>query len=161
MSQIQIMHVVALLVGALPVSQASGATDATYKDASLASLEQRLTTINSDLQQLAHFSLRGGIGAIGCRSAGHLDPEHTEWFEIDLEQTFTIDEIVLVPTLWRDTEKGFQADGFPLAFRIIAGTDDNRTGSVGSGFAVPPRNPSLRRPVRSTRFCPAPSSNDQ
>ena len=33
-----------------------------------------------------------------------------------------VDEIVLVPTLWRDSIKGFQSDGFPKAIRVIAGT---------------------------------------
>ncbi len=149
------MHISALLVGILPFVQASAATDSSYKDTTLAGLEQRLTAIDSDLRQLAHFSLRGGVGAIGCRSAAHLDPEHTEWLEIDLEQTFTIDEIVLVPTIWRDTEKGFQADGFPLAFRIIAGTDENRTGSVivehPRHKSVLPRIAPLVMPITKTR----------
>ncbi|MFC1766615.1 ATP-binding protein, partial [Planctomycetota bacterium] len=155
MTLIQIMLVSAPLVGILLALQASVATDASYKDAPLASLEQRVATIEAKLEQLAHFSLRGGIGAIGCRSAGHLDPECTEWFEIDLEETFTIDEIVLVPTLWRDTEKGFQADGFPLEFRIVAGTDDNPTGSVivehPQSKAVLPRIAPLVIPITKTR----------
>jgi len=103
-------------------------------DASLSQLEQRAADIDAELNQLAHYSLRSGVGSIGYRSAAHLEPEHTEWVQIQLEADTPIDQIVLVPTIWRDTKSGFKADGFPLQFRIIAGTAHDLEGSVIASF---------------------------
>ena len=103
-------------------------------DASLSQLEQRAADIDAELNQLAHYSLRSGVGSIGYRSAAHLEPEHTEWVQIQLEADTPIDQIVLVPTIWRDTKSGFKADGFPLQFRIIAGTAHDPEGSVIASF---------------------------
>ena len=97
---------------------------------SLATLENQLAEVDAELQRLAKFSLRGGIGAIGFRSQFHDSSENTEWVRIDFEDEFSIDEIVLVPNLWRDTDKGFKADGFPAQFRIFAGTENDPDGTV-------------------------------
>lgn len=99
-------------------------------DASLSQLEQRAADIDAELDQLAHYSLRSGVGSIGYRSDVHLEAEHTEWVEIQLEADTPIDQIVLVPSIWRDTKAGFKADGFPLQFRIIAGTAKDAEGTV-------------------------------
>ena len=97
---------------------------------SLAALEDQLADVDAELQRLSKFSLRGGIGAIGFRSQFHDSSENTEWVRIDFEDEFSIDEIVLVPNLWRDTDKGFKADGFPAQFRIFAGTENDAGGTV-------------------------------
>ena len=81
----------------------------------LSQLEQRAEAIDSELDQLAHYSLRSGVGAIGYRSDVYLEAEHTVWIEIQLEADTAIDQIVLVPSIWRDTKAGFKADGFPIA----------------------------------------------
>ena len=101
---------------------------------SIAQLEQRLVAIDSELKQLARTSLRGGIGGIGYRSMWHETADQTEWVEIELGHEFLIDEIVLTPVLWRDSVKGFQADAFPEAFRIIAGTKNSPDGTVVADF---------------------------
>jgi len=98
-------------------------------------LEQRLETIAAELDQLARFNPRGGTGSIGYRSAEHPDADHLEWVQVELEQPTPIDQIVLVPTLGRDTENGFQADAFPVDFRILAGTDPNSAGTVIASFS--------------------------
>lgn len=116
------------LTGLLPVL-ATGA-QAPLSDLSLSQLEQRLAEIDTELDQLAHYSLRSGIGSIGYRSMWRITDEQTEWVEIELEQEVPLDEIVLVPALWRDAEIGFQADGFPDEFRITIGTTNDRTGTV-------------------------------
>jgi len=100
----------------------------------LSSLEERLTEIDTELAKLARTSLRSGVGSIGFRSMGHTKPETREWVEVSLDNLHPIDEIVLVPALWRDSAKGFQADGFPEAFRIIVGTDTDREGLVMATF---------------------------
>ena len=108
-----------LLVLIMPIMSLCAQTNTQLKALSLPRLEQRLATIDSDLEQLAHYSLRSGIGAIGYRSWAYKTAENPEWVEIELDRDYPIHEIVLVPTIWRDTEKGFQADGFPAAFRLF------------------------------------------
>lgn len=130
MSRMYIIRMTALLVLILPAMNACAKSNTQLRAFSLPRLEKRLATIDSDLDQLAHYSLRSGIGAIGYRSMGHTTADHLEWVEVELDGNYLIDEIVLVPNIWRDTDKGFQSDGFPAAFRIWAGTDGNRTGAV-------------------------------
>ena len=98
-------------------------------------LEQRLEAIDAELDQLARFNPRSGTGSIGYRSPYHPDADQLEWVQIELEQPTPIDRIVLVPAIWRDTESGFQADGFPVNFRILAGTDANSDGTVIASFS--------------------------
>jgi len=100
----------------------------------LSQLEQHAEAIDSELDQLAHYSLRSGVGAIGYRSDVYQEAEHTVWIEIQLEADTAIDQIVLVPSIWRDTKAGFKADGFPLEFRIIAGTTQDAEGTVLASF---------------------------
>jgi signal transduction histidine kinase len=91
------------------------------EDLSLPQLEERLAEIDAELKQLAHYNLNGGVGAIGYQSQAR-KPGQIATIRIDLLEEFLIDQIVLVPTLWRDTEEGPQADGFPQKFHILSGT---------------------------------------
>jgi signal transduction histidine kinase len=100
----------------------------------LSQLEQHAEAIDSELDQLAHYSLRSGVGAIGYRSDAYLEAEHTVWIEIQLEAPTAIDQIVLVPSIWRDNKAGFEADGFPLEFEVIAGTEEDSEGTVLASF---------------------------
>ncbi|VGO18364.1 hypothetical protein SCARR_00416 [Pontiella sulfatireligans] len=95
------------------------------KKPSISQMEHRLAEIDSELSGLASFSMRSGVGTVGFRSADYPDPRHTEWIQIELGETAPVDQIVLVPAIWRDTKTGFQADGFPLEFKLIAGTDQS------------------------------------
>lgn len=97
-------------------------------------LEERLASVDFELTQLASYSLRSGVGAIGHRSAVHRESDAAEWVQIGLGQESTFDQIVLVPTIWRDTRNGFRADGFPEEFRIIAGSAGNTAGKVVASF---------------------------
>ncbi|MDF7808986.1 histidine kinase [Pontiellaceae bacterium B12219] len=119
---------------ALLLSQACIARPTAQKDRSTARLEQRLEQIDTELEQLASYSLRSGAGAIGYRSIPHTDPDSSEWIEVDLGREVPIDEIILVPTLYRDTKKGFQAEGFPQEFRIITGRSASTPGTVIASF---------------------------
>lgn len=89
-----------------------------------AQLEQRLLAIDTELEQLAQYSLRSGIGAIGFRSSPHLEPNNLETIQIDLGGEYPIDQIVLSPAVYRNVISDFQADAFPLEFKILAGTND-------------------------------------
>ena len=94
-----------------------------FKDCSLPELQQRLAAIDAELGQLASFTVRGGAGSLGYRSITHPQPDHTERIRIELGKEVAIDEVVLVPILYRDAETDLQSAGFPVAFRILAGTE--------------------------------------
>lgn len=101
---------------------------------SLPQLEQRLSDLDSELEQLANYSLRGGTGAPGYRSNKYRSPNKTESLRIELGKTATIDQVVLVPVLWRDSETGVRGEGFPLEYSIEAGTD--HTSQVVASFST-------------------------
>ena len=122
-------------------------------DLSLSELEQRLAEIDAELETLASFSMRSGVGTLGWRSSEHDDAQHTEWVQVGLEKETVIDEVVLVPTIWRDTKIGFMADGFPLEFRIIAGRGDDTNGATVASFSA--RDGLLPRVAPLVVSCPA------
>ena len=97
---------------------------------SLSQLEQQLSQIDNRLSSLAPNRIRSGIGVIGFRSDWRGSANRKEWVEIKLDREYSIDEVVLVPTLSRDTNSGYQSDGFPNAIRILAGTNQDRSGKV-------------------------------
>lgn len=130
-----------ILRAVLPIGLVAGAIalatpSERMKSQSLTELEQRLEEIDAELDQLAHFSLRSGTGSIGYRSLDYPDAAHTEWIEIDLKRPQRIDQIVLVPCVWRDTRTGFRADAFPQRFRILAGTDEDKEGSFIASYGA-------------------------
>jgi len=97
-------------------------------------LKERLQEIDAELKTLAHSSMNTGLSTAGHRSQAHVDPGKTEWVQVDLGQKTLIDEIVLVPTIWRDTQAGMQADGFPYELQIIIGNDNHTNETVVASF---------------------------
>ena len=108
-------------------------------DQDLADLEQRLDDIDSRLGTLAHFTMQTGAGAIGYRSVAHDTAAHEEWVQIDLGEPGPIDEIVIVPTIYRTFDSQLQADAFPEAFRVVAGTGEEADGTVIASFTADDR----------------------
>lgn len=125
---------VLLLTGLLPFLVAAEFAAGSVAELSLAQLEDRVEEIDARLEPLASYSLRTGVGSIGFRSDIHDRAATEEWIQIDLEEAVAIDHVVLVPVIWRDTKTGFRADGFPLEFRIIAGTEAEEDGTVVAAF---------------------------
>jgi len=123
MHQTSVIYIVFWLTACLHPLVASKAPP--FQEKSIAELEQELTGIDSELEQLATCTLRAGVGAVGYGSNQFSTPKHKQWIHINLEDTYSIDQIVLVPMLWRDPHFGVQSDGFPSAFRILAGDQDN------------------------------------
>jgi len=113
---------------------AAEADERPYSEWTISELEERLEKIDSELEQLASMSLRSGVGAVGYRSQTHKTSNHLETIQVDLEKKQTINEIILVPCIWRDSKSGFRADGFPEAFRIIAGSTEIPEGKVIASY---------------------------
>jgi signal transduction histidine kinase len=97
---------------------------------SAAELTQQLESIHTELNQLADYTMRTGVGNLGWLSEKHPSSDHIEWVQIDFKKESIIDQIVLAPVIWVDTQAGPIADGFPVELRIIAGTKQNPNGSV-------------------------------
>ncbi|GAB5559007.1 MAG: hypothetical protein SynsKO_06540 [Synoicihabitans sp.] len=97
---------------------------------SLTELEERLADIDHELGKLANYNLSGGIGSIGFRSSHYATEDQNEWVKIEFKEAVPLDQVVVVPAIRRDGKIGFQADGFPQAFRLVAGTEEDPTGTV-------------------------------
>ncbi|MDF7809489.1 histidine kinase [Pontiellaceae bacterium B12219] len=101
---------------------------------SIAQLEQRLESIDTQLEQLANYSLRTGFGSVGYASkTRYSSPKAEEWVQVDLGNETPIDQIVLVPSIGRNSKIGFRANAFPLEFKVLAGTGTN--GQVVASFS--------------------------
>lgn len=122
--------VVLFLFGARAFAGAPQPPD--FSQQSPTQLEAQLADINAQLKTLAKPEMRTGVGAVGYRSLAHETNTDVEWIQIQLTETSDIDKIVLVPSIWRDTDNGYQADGFPIKFDILVG---NESGSVQKTIA--------------------------
>lgn len=132
-----LMRCCSLVMAGLMSAMAAPARDAAELERlSIEQLEQRLEGIDENLASLASFSLLGGVGGVGFRSQANPSPEHSEWVRIDLGSEYPIDQIVLVPTIWRDSKNGFRQDGFPEEFHITAGTGQDSNGTVVASFTA-------------------------
>lgn len=99
-------------------------------DTSLDGLEARRDALLEELGGLARLSMNSGVGRIGYRSAPHGHASSEEWVQIDFAERVAVEEIVLVPVIWRDAELGFVADGFPEAFVVEIGDGADDSGTV-------------------------------
>jgi signal transduction histidine kinase len=128
-----------LLAGLFPSTGAP--VDVALTSLSIPQLEQRLTEIDSELEQLASYTLRGGVGSVGYRSDFHRQPDVREAVRIELNDEALVDQIVLVPVLYRDSATGVRSEGFPVAFRILAGTAGitNEIAVFSKEHHLPPR----------------------
>lgn len=124
-------HLAASIIG---LGGLTGAWGGDLDRLSITDLQRRLAEIDSELAGLAHISLNSGVGPIGFRSRSHTEAEHLEWARVDLSREAVIDDVVLVPALWRDLNAGFVSDAFPSSLRILAGTAGDPTGSVVAEF---------------------------
>ena len=122
----------------LVISQPSTTWPATnalhYREYTTAQLKDRLAEVDAELAGLAQFTPRTGTGTAGWISTRKGSRDRPEWVEIDLPENTPIDQIVLVPLLWNDAQKGLQADGFPEVFDVIIGTKDRSETEVIARF---------------------------
>lgn len=119
----------------------------------LQSLENRVEEIERTLSSLALESMVGGAGSVGSESKVHARPNNTEWFQVDWKTPALIDQIVLVPMIFL-TSLDYTAGGFPLEFRVLAGTPQDPKGteiaSFGEGDHLLPRKDPLVIPCHTT-----------
>lgn len=148
MSFLRLIHFLALLGMTFPQAQAR----VSHPEWKLPALEARLSEIDKELKELPAIAMRTDAGAIGYRSESHTHPHHTEWIQIDLKQDQAIEEIVLVPTIRRDSQDSFQADAFPLSFHVIAGSQDNPEGTLIASYTA--ADQLLPRTAPLIIFCP-------
>lgn len=107
---------------------------ANIQDLSLRELEQRRADIETELDTLAQISIRSGVGSIGYRSMPHTRANVTEWIQVQLDDEVPLDEIILIPAIWRDAQVGFVSDGFPIEFKLFAGTEQDDQGTIIASF---------------------------
>lgn len=131
---IPVALLVLIAVVGIALSQGSGTPDQQLQRLTVSQLKERLAEIDIRLPSLAQYSLRSGVGAIGYRSRAYRDAAHAEWIQIELDQEFSIDEIVLVPNLLREAERGFTAEGFPTEFRVVVGSGNDADGREVASF---------------------------
>ena len=104
------------------------------RQTSISKHKQQLAEIDSQLTRLANYNPRSGVGVGGYRSNRQKRADHLQWVEIDLGQTYKIDEVILVPEIRRSTNTTLLTDGFPEAFRILAGTAADQKGKVIASY---------------------------
>ena len=97
-------------------------------------LESRLAASQAEIKRLAPITLRDGVGNLGWESQTHKTAERTEWVRIELAQECLIDQIVLVPILWRDVRGVVHSDGFPTEVKILAGKTGDEVGMEIASF---------------------------
>ncbi|MBI9020770.1 MAG: ATP-binding protein [Verrucomicrobia bacterium] len=112
----------------------TAAAETPLNEQPLRHLEERIEEIDSELEELATFSMRSGLGALGYRSDAHPSSNQTEWIQIELGKETPVDQIVIVPSILRGPKARFNTDGFPVNFQITAGSDQNPGGTVIAAF---------------------------
>ncbi|MDF7808369.1 histidine kinase [Pontiellaceae bacterium B12219] len=122
---------------------------------SLKELKQQQAEVDAELEQLARLTFRRGVGSLGYRSNVHKTSGKMEWVQIELEKECTVDTVVLVPMLFRESHSTLRAEGFPRAFRVLAGTGQN-TNTVATVSAD--QNSSPRTAPLSLSFPPTTAS---
>ena len=97
-------------------------------------LERRGQEIRNEFRKLSLENMVGGIGSVGFESRLHRSPQNKEWVQVDWERPVRIDQVVLAPLLWQMGRLGYTASGFPEAFRVLAGTAEDRVGKEIASF---------------------------
>ena len=116
-------------------------------------LEEQLDAIDQELKTLAQPRLLSGIGPIGYRSQSHDTDGHKEWIEVTLHDETTINEIILVPSLYHNPDSTVEADGFPEEFKVWAIHEKKGTKTLLASFTaedqILPRKSPLSVPCKA------------
>ncbi|MFC5051257.1 sensor histidine kinase [Rubritalea spongiae] len=120
--------------GVLELGEASEVKALDVKHWPLVRLEERLKAINLELGELAEMTLRNGVGNYGWQSKARKDPQSDEWVQIEWSAEQPIDQIILIPMLWRDPQEKVQSIGFPSEFDVVIGNGKKTEGTVIASF---------------------------
>ena len=101
---------------------------------SLKEVEEKLESTTLELEGLANPTIRGGVGNVGWSSKRRASQKDLEWVRVLFQKRAKVDEIVLVPSIWRDASKGLEAEGFPLEFEVSIGDREQEKGVVVASF---------------------------
>ena len=101
---------------------------------SLRQVEERLAVAQAEQSRLARLMYRSGVGNLGWESKSHKSADATEWVKIEFDEEHLIDQVVLVPILWRDEFGVVYADGFPAQFKVFVGKQDDDIGEEVASF---------------------------
>lgn len=80
---------------------------------------QRIEQIDEQLSKLALFHLRTGFGPIGYRSMPNESQGAEEWVKIIFDKAYEIDQVVIVPNLYRESGAIARPDGLPDKMEIV------------------------------------------
>ena len=115
---------VALVIPIYSFSAIGMTNDSLLCDRTIPELEERVDEIDVRLASLSHFTLRGGVGAIGYRSLYSANAKKPKSIGVSWDTPKKIDEIILVPVIGRAHVNHYEAEGFPICFSIYCGTSD-------------------------------------
>lgn len=87
----------------------------------LKDLEKLQNEVTKELSTLAAYNLRRGIGPVGYRSLKYNQADVSEKLTIYFQESALVDQITLVPVLYKDNGNRVKAEGFPKHFRVLAG----------------------------------------
>ena len=96
-----------------------------FADLSLSALEQLAASKEQELQTLARYNYREGVGARSYGVSHSRNAKRPLQVTIPLRREAMIDQVTLVPSLWKDPSRGIRSEGFPRTFRVIVGTEEN------------------------------------
>lgn len=116
-------------------SVSSGQSEPSFQQRPLAELEHSRAQLVEEINQLAKFTMRTSVGSLGWSSRRIRNPSgEAEWAQVQLEEPCMIDQIILVPIIWRKSDGEYRADGFPREFRVIVGQSKGDVGEVVASF---------------------------
>ena len=101
---------------------------------SLGQIEKRLVAARAEEKHLARLTFRSGVGNLGWESDSNSSADGLEWAKVEFDQPHLIDQIVLVPILWRDELGVTRADGFPVQFSVFVGSEEDEDGIEVASF---------------------------
>lgn len=86
-------------------------------------LDQKIASVDSELQQLPKLQPNMLCPTVGFGSAIFPTPDHTSWLDIILPEPKPIDSVALIPALLRNQSGELETLGFPHRFTIEAWQD--------------------------------------
>lgn len=101
----------------------------------LDALKSQQAALRHELRYMVQEHLLGGMGSVGFETELRPTHEYKEWVQVEWKEPAPINQIVLVPLIWHVSENGHRAGGFPVEFRVLAGSDAQPDGVEVASFS--------------------------